>query len=113
MVRIDEGRGAVPPIEVDQATLRAAAADARSTRSDVDGDLRRLQGLVQQMATAWRGQAGLGFQNLMQRWEQDTQKLLAALDGIAELLGSSAAQHEATDEAEQAAMGRIHSALNP
>lgn len=103
----------MPPIEVDQATLRAAAGDVRSTRADVDGDLRRLQGLVQQMASAWRGQAGTGFQNLMLRWREDTDKLLVALDGIADLLDSSATQHETTDEAEQAAMGRINSALNP
>lgn len=101
------------PIQVDQATLRQAAGDVRSTRSDCDGDLRRLQGLVQQMATAWQGQAGVGFQTLMQRWEQDTQKLLHALDEIGNLLDSSATHHEATDEAEQAAMGRIASALNP
>lgn len=103
----------MPPIEVDQATLRAAAGDVRSTRSDVDGDLRRLQGLVQQMATAWRGQGGIGFQNLMVRWNEETNKLLVALDGIADLLDTSATQHEVTDEAEQATIGRIQSALNP
>lgn len=82
------------------------------TRSDVDGDLTRLRGLVDQLAGAWRGQAAVGFQNLMQRWDQDTAKLLQALDNIAELLDQSGTQHEVNDQEQQAAMGRIASALN-
>lgn len=98
--------------EVDQATLHAAANDVRSTRADVDGDLSRLRGVVDQLAAAWSGQAAVSFQTLMQRWNQDTAKLLAALDNIADLLDRSGAQHQATDEAQQQAMGRIQSALN-
>lgn len=99
--------------EVDGATLHQAANDVRATRSDVDGDLSRLRGLVDQLASAWRGQAAVGFQNLMQRWDQDTAKLLAALDNIGELLDQSGTQHEVNDEAQQAEMNRIASALNP
>jgi WXG100 family type VII secretion target len=101
------------PFEVDQQTLRAAATDVRSTRSDVDGDLRRLRAVIDQLAMAWRGQAGTGFQALMQRWQEDTQKLLVAMDGIADLLDSSGTEHQLTDEAQQQAMSRIHAALNP
>lgn len=99
--------------EVDGATLHQAANDVRSTRSDVDGDLSRLRGMVDQLANAWRGQAGVGFQNLMQRWDQDTAKLLNALDNIGELLDQSGTQHEVNDESQQAEMNRIASALNP
>lgn len=99
--------------EVDQATLHAAANDVRSTRTDVDSDLSRLRGVVDQLAAAWRGQAGVSFQGLMQRWNEDTTKLLTALDQIAELLDRSGTQHQVNDEAQQQAMGRIQSALNP
>src|SRR5690606_21448569 len=98
--------------EVDQATLHAAANDVRSTRADVDGDLRRLRGVVDQLAAAWSGQAAVSFQGLMQRWDEDTARALAALDYIADLVDRSAAEQRATDEAQQAAMSRIQSALN-
>lgn len=101
------------PFEVDQQTLHAAANDVRSTRSDVDGDLNRLRGVIDQLAGAWRGTAAVGFQNLMQRWNEDTRKLLVALDGIGELLDRSGTQHQLTDEAQQSAMNRIQSTLNP
>lgn len=99
--------------EVDQQTLHAAANDVRSTRQDVDGDLNRLRGVIDQLAGTWRGGAAISFQNLMQRWNEDTRKLLVALDGIGELLDQSGTQHQVTDEAQQAAMNRIQSALNP
>lgn len=101
------------PFEVDQQTLHAAANDVRATRSDVDGDLKRLRAVIDQLAVAWRGQAAMGFQTLMQRWNEDTGKLLVALDGIADLLDRSGTEHQLTDEAQQQAMSRIHSALNP
>jgi WXG100 family type VII secretion target len=99
--------------EVDQQTLHAAATDVRSTRSDVDGDLNRLRAVIDQLAVAWRGQAGMGFQTLMQRWNEDTRQLLVALDGIADMLDRSGTEHQLTDETQQQAMNRIHSALNP
>ena len=99
--------------EVDQQTLHAAANDVRSTRQDVDGDLNRLRGVIDQLAGTWRGGAAISFQNLMQRWNEDTRTLLVALDGIGELLDRSGTQHQVTDEAQQAAMSRIQSALNP
>lgn len=98
--------------EVDQATLHAAANDVRSTRSDVDSDLSRLRGVVDQLAAAWRGQAAVSFQTLMQRWNEDTAKLLGALDNIADLLDRSGTQHEINDEEQQQAMSRISSVLN-
>ncbi|GAA2676658.1 MULTISPECIES: WXG100 family type VII secretion target [Actinoplanes] len=101
------------PFEVDHATLHSAANDVRTTRSEVDGELKKLLGVVDDLAIAWQGQASSGFQSLMQRWNEDTTKLQTALDDIANLLDKSGTAHQVTDEEQQQMLDKFHSALNP
>ena len=101
------------PFEVDHATLHNAAKDVRSTRGEVDGELKKLWNVVDDLAVAWQGQASSGFQQLMQRWNEDTNKLLAAMDDIADLLDKSGTTHQVNDEEQQQMLDKFHSALNP
>jgi WXG100 family type VII secretion target len=99
-------------IEVNAATLHGAAKDVRATRAEVDGELKTLAGVVDDLAVAWAGQASTGFQQLMGRWQTDVTKLLHAMDSIADLLDKSATEHVANDEQNQQALDRIQQALN-
>jgi WXG100 family type VII secretion target len=101
------------PFEVDHATLHTAANDVRSTRSEVDGELKKLWNVVDDLAIAWQGSASTGFQNLMNQWNQDTEKLQQALDSIAELLDKSGTTHQVNDEEQQQMLDKFHSALHP
>ena len=100
------------PIEVDHATLHTAANDVRTTRSEVDGELKKLWAVVDDLAIAWQGQASVGFQSLMDRWNSDVKKLTSAMDDIADLLDKSGTQHQVNDEQQQAMLDKFHSALN-
>jgi WXG100 family type VII secretion target len=102
------------PFVVDAATLNKAAGDVKSTRGDVDGDLKKLLDVVDDLAIAWQGRASTGFQQLMSRWNTDTNQLLTALDNIADLLTKSAAVHQANEEQQQSMFNnKFGSALNP
>jgi WXG100 family type VII secretion target len=101
------------PFEIDHATLHTAAGDVRSTRSEVDGELKKLWGVVDDLAIAWKGQASTGFQQLMQRWNEDTSKLLTAMDNIADLLDQSGTAHQVNDEQQEQMIGKFHSIINP
>jgi WXG100 family type VII secretion target len=100
-------------IEVDAATLHQAANTVRTTRTEVDGELKNLLGVVEDLSAAWAGQAATGFQNLFQRWNADVTKLLHAMDEIADLLDKSGTQHTVNDTQQQQALDRIQQALNP
>ena len=100
-------------IEVNAATLHGAANDVRATRAEVDGELKTLLGVVQDLGAGWQGDASTGFQNLMGRWHQDATKLLHAMDEIADLLDKSGTVHTSNDQQQQDALNRIHQALNP
>ena len=101
------------PFEVDHATLHTAANDVRSTRSEVDGELKKLWNVVDDLAIAWQGSASTGFQQLMNRWSEDTNKLQEALTNIADLLDKSGTTHQVNDEEQQQMLDKFHSALNP
>ena len=101
------------PIIADVETLHKAATDIRSTRGDVEGDLRTLWGTVDDLAIAWKGAASGGFQQLMQRWDGDVKKLLQAMGDIADLLDKSATTHQVNDENSNSMMQKFGGALNP
>jgi WXG100 family type VII secretion target len=102
----------VASISVDYATLHAAAADVRSVRQEVDGELGKLRGVVDMLAGAWQGAAGAGFQNLMSRWDGDSRKLMEAMSAISDMLDESGTSHQVTDDEQQQVMNRFTSALN-
>lgn len=99
--------------EAEVATLHQAANDTRSTRTEVDGDLRKLWGVVDNLAMAWKGSASTGFQQLMERWNEDTEKLLKAMDDIADMLDQTGTSTQVNDEEQQQMLNKFHSALNP
>jgi len=101
------------PFRVDQATLHTAANDVRSTRTEVDGQLKSLQGNVEELSAAWKGQAATGFASLMNRWTQDVAKLLHAMDDIADLLDKSGNVHQSNDEQQNSMFNQFNSAVNP
>jgi WXG100 family type VII secretion target len=101
------------PFEVNHASLHTAAGDVRTTQEEVEAELKKLWNTVDDLAIAWKGQASGGFQKLMQRWTEDTNKLQKALGDIADLLDKSGTAHQVTDEEQQQMLDKFHSALNP
>lgn len=101
------------PFLIDHATLHQAAQDVRSTRAEVDGDLKRLSAVVDDLAGGWQGVAATSFQQLMVRWRGDTDKLLTALAAIADLLDRSGTQHQRNEEEQDAMLNKFTSVLNP
>jgi WXG100 family type VII secretion target len=99
-------------LEVDHATLATAANDVRSTRQDVDGDLKKLWNEADNLAMAWLGSGSRAFGDLMQSWGRSSAKLLRAMDDIADLLQKSGTQHQVTDEEQQEAMNKYHQIIN-
>lgn len=98
---------------VDYATLHKAANDVRSTRGEVEGDLRQLASLAEELGSAWRGQAATGFQSLMGRFNEDAVKLQQALGDIADLLDKQANTHQHNDEEQSQMINKFSSVLNP
>jgi WXG100 family type VII secretion target len=98
---------------MDPATLRKAANDIRSTKGEVDGSLRQLWNVVDDLAGAWLGEASSGFQRLMKQWNDDTVRLTTAMDNIAGLLDDGSVKGAANDQDQADMFNKFNTALNP
>jgi WXG100 family type VII secretion target len=97
--------------ETDPAVLQKAASQIRQTSDDINGELRSLLSQIEPLAGAWKGAASNAFQELISRWQQDAQKLTAALSAIAESMDSSRANYSQSEETNASAISKILSQM--
>ncbi|AHW63243.1 WXG100 family type VII secretion target [Corynebacterium glyciniphilum] len=70
--------------------MQATAGKVDTVNDQVQSELTRLQGTVDGVAGAWKGDAQVAFANLMIRWHESARELRQALDGISENIRSNA-----------------------
>lgn len=75
----------------------ATAGRVDSTNDEVQGELTRLQGVVDSVRGNWAGQAQVAFDNLMQRYNTAAKELREALTSIAENIRTNAKHFEGTE----------------
>ena len=63
----------------------ATAGKVDNTNDEVQGELTRLQGVVDSVRGSWVGQAQVSFDDLMQRYNTSAQQLREALASISDL----------------------------
>ena len=68
----------------------STAGRVDNTNDEVQGELTRLQGVVDSVRGSWAGQAQVSFDNLMQRYSTSAQQLREALTSISENIRSNA-----------------------
>ncbi len=98
---------------VDFTTLYQAAKDVRSVKSEIVGEVRNFDGAVAHMLSGWRGSAATAFGGLAGQWVQDINKVLVALEGIADTLEKSANMHQQNDADQKASVNSIIAGINP
>lgn len=91
--------------------MQKAGQHVLDVNQDVQQRLASLRGQLEPLAGAWRGEASLAFARLMQRWDQDANKLNQALMGIGESIGASSTTYAQQEERERASMSAIEAAL--
>ncbi len=76
--------------KTDVATMTQAASNVDSINGQVQGELTRVQGIVEEVAASWKGQAQAAFQGLMERWNVSAKELNDALMSISENIRANA-----------------------
>lgn len=94
------------------ATMAQAATRVSDVNNQINAELRTLFGAVEGVQAHWSGQAATSFQQLMQRWQQDSAKLSQALNGISEQIAASGKAYQSSDEANQQTLRSSGSGLN-
>jgi WXG100 family type VII secretion target len=68
------------------AHINKAASTMDEAHGIVGGQISTVRGHMQDLASAWKGQSGTTFQQAMNEWDSNGQKLLTAMANIADLL---------------------------
>lgn len=72
----------------------ATAGRVDNTNDEVQGELTRLQGVVDSVRANWAGSAQVSFDNLMERYNHSAQQLREALTSISDNIRSNARNFE-------------------
>ncbi len=87
--------------------MAKAAQQVRQTSDEINGELNSLQSQLEPIAGSWQGSAASAFQQLMERWHTDAQKLTQALTGISEVLDQSNKSYTSTEESNHSEIAKI------
>lgn len=87
--------------------MTKAAQSVDQTVSEIRQEMSSLQGNLEPVAAAWRGGAASAFQQLMERFNADGQKLTEALNAIGEALRSNTTNYTQVEEQNQTAISKI------
>lgn len=70
--------------------MHSTAGKVDTVNDQVQAELSRLQGVVDQVQGVWRGEAQAAFANLMVRWNDSARELRTALGSISENIRANA-----------------------
>jgi WXG100 family type VII secretion target len=72
----------------DKALIEGHAA-VESTKRDIDGHLKRLEGDLSTVRGSWQGAAATQFESLMAQWNENAEKVNRALQDLADNLNAT------------------------
>lgn len=98
-------------VRVAEGAIQRGADIVSSSRVELRRELDALQGRLASLPSRWKGLGSVAFTSLMERWQGDATRIIAALDEFeAQLLGSQKSYDE-SDEAAQASMNTLTARL--
>lgn len=77
--------------------MLATAGHVDTTNTEVQGELTRLQGVVDGVRGSWAGNAQISFDQLMQRWATSARELREALTSISDNIRHNARGFESME----------------
>jgi len=95
-----------------QFTITAEEMTAFANRigevnGQVQGEINRLNNLVSEIASGWKGQAATAYQQMQTRVTEDASALNKVLDDIRQAIAATTKLYTMTEEEQRAAVGGI------
>ena len=85
-------------ITVTSAELRDTSTQMTTAAANVGEEFRRMMAKVQELTASWTGQAASGFEGFYRSFNTNWSQCEEALQGISQLLSSSAEAYESTEQ---------------
>jgi WXG100 family type VII secretion target len=94
---------------VTEDELAKLSGDITTVNGQIQGEIRRLDGVISQIAGGWQGQAAKSYHQLQERWNQDAKKMSDILQDIKEAVDSTRSNYTASEEQQNAEVSKIMS----
>jgi len=94
------------------AVMQKAAQSVQQAVQEIQAEMRSLEGNLAPVAGAWKGSAASAFQQLMERFTADGQKLTQALEAIGEALGANTKNYSAVEDSNQSSIAKLLGGLS-
>lgn len=94
----------------DQALTRGAQLVSEA-RGELDQQMSALRGKLTGIGSQWVGAGSAAFQQVMTRWDEDTRRIVSALNEFEQSLRSAEATYTASDEQQAQAFAKFQGAL--
>ncbi len=92
--------------------MAKAAQQVQQVSDSLQQQMRSLMNNLEPLAGSWKGQAATAFQQLMERFNTDSQKLSTALGNISSALDSNTKNYNASEEQNHSAIANILGGLS-
>lgn len=94
-----------------EGAILKGADTVASTRDDLTGRIKTVEGQMLSIGSNWQGPAAVAFQRLMAQWNQDANKVTQALVDFEEQLRASQRDYDTTDQDQQSTFTSLASRL--
>jgi WXG100 family type VII secretion target len=89
------------------AALDRGARIVADARGELEQQLSALRGKLAGVGSQWVGAGSTAFQQVMARWDDDSRRIINALNGFEANLRSSESTYNASDETQSASYSRL------
>lgn len=81
------------------------------TRDQLNSELSALRGKLAGIGAQWQGSGSSSFQSAMNRWDEDSRKIVQALNSFEQNLRSSQTTYTQRDDSSQSSFSKLQSRL--
>jgi len=94
---------------VTEQELQTLSSKITEVNGSIQGEVKRLDGVISQIASGWQGQAATAYHRLQQQWNEDARKMNNILNDIKEAVDSTRQNYSATEEQQNSEVSKIMS----
>ncbi|WP_327069159.1 WXG100 family type VII secretion target [Kitasatospora sp. NBC_01250] len=90
--------------------MRAFSGKITEVNSQIQGELSKLNALVESIAGGWQGAAATAYHQLQERWNEDATALNKVLDEIRQAIDATTSKYSATEEDQRSSLSGVQGA---
>lgn len=95
--------------QVTEDELNVLSGKIDTVRGQLQGEISRLNGVIDQIAAGWKGDAANAYHQLQNRWNEDARKMNDILSQIGEAVDSTRSSYVSSEDDQKSAVSSIMS----